>query len=220
MDLPPVQIALDDAVSNSIRLWHEAEEEKRLRAQISETEARVMPAREKLRQWESLAAAFGRDGIPALNIENAVPGLERIANGILSEMTFGEHRLEFRTQRELKSKDALAETMDIIVTDWRGPRAYETFSGGERLRIDLAIRFALAELLANRSGNKVEWVVLDEGIGSQDEAHRNTVLEAIKRVSSRFALMLVITHIPEASASFPQQLRVERSGAGVEVLAS
>jgi exonuclease SbcC len=57
----------------------------------------------------------------------------------------------------------------IIVGDWAGERIYETYSGDEQLRIDFAIRFALAELLARRAGSKVDWLTIDEGFGSQSD---------------------------------------------------
>ncbi|MFC6546729.1 AAA family ATPase [Cohnella cellulosilytica] len=114
-------------------------------------------------RYQTLIKAFGRDGIPALIIENAVPQLERIANEILGQMSKGKHYVRFETQKELKTRAGLSETLDIMVGDWTAERPYETFSGGEQLRIDYAIRFALAELLAQRAGSKVEWLTIDEG---------------------------------------------------------
>lgn len=171
----------------------------------------------ELTRWQTLYKAFGRDGIPALIIENAVPELERIANEILGQMSKGEHSLRFETQRELKSKAGVSETLDIIVSDWAGERVYETFSGGEQLRIDFAIRFALAELLARRAGAKIEWLTVDEGLGSQDAEHRGLVLEAIKAVADRFKKTLVITHIEEAQAVFEQKILFEGKDHGVSV---
>ncbi len=176
------------------------------------------PLAEELTQYQTLMKAFGRDGIPALIIENAVPELERIANEILGEMSQGRHSLRFETQRELKSRAGMAETLDIIVSDWAGSRPYETFSGGEQLRIDYAIRFALAELLARRAGSRIEWLVIDEGLGSQDKEHRELVLESIRNVAGRFRRVLVITHVEEAQGAFPQQIRFERTEGEVEIL--
>lgn len=190
-----------------------------LRKEIEKMEDERAPLAKDLTRWQTLGRAFSRNGIPALIIENAVPELERISNEILGQMSGGQHMLRFETQRELKSRDGVAETLDIIVSDWQGQRPYETFSGGEQLRIDLAIRFGLAELLANRAGSKVEWMVLDEGIGSQDAEHRAMVLEAIKNVSGRFRKVLVITHIEEAQGVFPQQIRLTRKDDIVEVMA-
>lgn len=116
------------------------------------------PLAKQLVRWQTLVKAFGRDGIPALIIENAVPELERISNDILEQMFGGKHYLRFETQRELKSRSGMTETLDIIAGDWAGERIYETFSGGEQLRIDFAIRFVLAELLARRAGTREDWV--------------------------------------------------------------
>jgi exonuclease SbcC len=149
-----------------------------------------------------------------------VPELERIANEILSQMSNGEHNLRFETQRELKSKDGVAETLDIIVSDWHGSRPYETFSGGEASRCDLAIRIAISELLANRAGNKIEWLTMDETFSNQDYEHKELVIEAIKRVSGRFKKVIVITHDESLLGAFPQVINLSRNDAEVEVLAA
>ncbi len=179
--------------------------------------ADLEPKSKRWTRYQTLIKAFGRDGIPALIIENAVPQLERIANEILGQMSKGKHYVRFETQRELKYRDGVAETLDIMIGDWTAERPYETFSGGEQLRIDYAIRFALAELLAQRAGSKVEWLTIDEGLGSQDVEHRALVLEAIKSVAGRFRRVLVITHIEDAQAAFDQVIRFENADGGVEV---
>ncbi|HWQ74510.1 MAG TPA: SMC family ATPase [Syntrophomonas sp.] len=191
-------------------LQKDAKEKERLSAELA-------PKAKELTRWQTLVKAFGKNGVPALIIENAIPELERISNDILSQMSNGAHSLRFETQRDLKSKDGVAETLDIIVSDWAGSRPYETFSGGEQLRIDLAIRFALAELLANRAGSKIEFCILDEIFGSQDAEHRDMVIDAIKAVSNRFKMILVISHIAEVQGAFDQQIRIGEDGK-VEVL--
>ena len=161
---------------------------------------------EEICRFRLLVKAFGRDGIPAIIVENAIPELERISNEILGEMTRGENHLRFDTTRELKNREGMAETLDIYVSDWEGDRPYESFSGGEQLRIDLAIRFALAEFLATRSGTKIEWVVIDEGIGSQDKEHKALVVDAIRNISGRFKKVFLVTHIEDVLESFLQQV--------------
>jgi len=168
--------------------------------------AEMDPLSKELVRWQTLVKAFGRDGIPALIIENAVPELERIANDILSQMTGGKNFLRFETQRELKSRSGMAETLDIIVGDWAGERIYETFSGGEQLRIDFAIRFALAELLAHRAGSKVEWLTIDEGWGSQSEEFLPLVIDAVKSIASRFGVVIVISHVRAVQEAFENQI--------------
>lgn len=179
-----------------------AQDESNKQTLVSEME----PLAKELVRWQTLVKAFGRDGIPALIIENAVPELERIANDILAQMTGGKNYLKFETQKELKSRSGMAETLDIIVGDWAGERIYETFSGGEQLRIDFAIRFALAELLARRAGAKVDWLTIDEGFGSQSEEYLPAVIDAVKSVSNRFGLVLVISHVKAVQEAFEQRI--------------
>jgi len=193
-------------------LTKDAEEKDKLTAELA-------PKAKELARWQTLVKAFSKNGIPALIIENSIPELERISNDILSQMSNGSHSLRFETQRDLKSKDGVAETLDIIVSDWAGSRPYETYSGGEQLRIDLAIRLGLAELLANRAGSKIEFLVMDEVFGSQDSEHRELVIDAIKSVADRFKLVLVISHITETQAAFDQQI-VLGEGGKIEVLFS
>ncbi|UUZ80666.1 SMC family ATPase [Paenibacillus sp. P26] len=180
--------------------------------------ADIEPKTLRWTRYQTLIKAFGRDGIPALIIENAVPQLERIANEILGQMSKGKHYVRFETQRELKTRAGLSETLDIMIGDWSSERPYETFSGGEQLRIDYAIRFALAEPLAQRAGSKVEWLTIDEGLGDQDAEHRALVLEAIKSVAGRFRRVLVITHIEDAQAAFDQVIRFDNADGGVQVM--
>ncbi len=182
--------------------------------------AEMEPLAKQLTRWQTLVKAFGRDGIPALIIENAVPELERIANDILGQMSGGRNFLRFDTQKELKSRDGMAETLEIIVGDWAGERKYETFSGGEQLRIDFAIRFALAELLTRRAGNKIDWLVIDEGFGSQSEEYLPLVIDAVKEVTNRFGMVIVISHVRAVQEAFEQKILFRPVDGAVEVAAA
>ena len=124
----------------------------------------------------------------------------------------------FETQRELKSvKGAVSETLDIIISDWRGERPYETFSGGEKFRIDFAIRIALSKLLARRAGASLRLLVLDEGIGSQDAEGRERLMEAIAAIEKDFAKVIVISHVEEIKEAFPTRIEVEPGPDGSKV---
>jgi DNA repair exonuclease SbcCD ATPase subunit len=99
---------------------------------------------------------------PALIVENAaIPQIETEANRILDELGTS-YRVELRTQRALKTSETLRETLDILIHADAGERPYETFSGGERTRLNLALRIALARLLAHRRGAESRLLVIDE----------------------------------------------------------
>jgi exonuclease SbcC len=84
------------------------------------------------------------------------------------------------------------------------------YSGGERLRIDFALRVALSRLLATRAGARLETLVVDEGFGSQDAEGRMRLLEAVMRIRSEFRTVLVITHIEELKEHFPVRIEVRK----------
>lgn len=179
----------------------------------AELSQQIAPQAKELTRWNTLVKAFSKQGgIPTLILENALPELERIANDILSQMSNGQHSLQFITQRDAKSKDSQIETLDILVSDWAGTRPFESFSGGEQTRISLAIRFALSELLANRSGSKIEFIVADEVLSDQSPEFRDMTVESIKALSGRFKKILLISHIPEIQAAFDQRIILSEGG--------
>lgn len=164
----------------------------------------------------TLQEAFSRDGIPALIIDAAVPEIEERANEILARLSDGRMSLKLVTQKATKTA-GIAETLDIIVSDARGERAYEDWSGGERLRIDLSVRIALGQLLSARTGAKIELLILDEVCAPLDEAGEEALIDCINRLQDSFGCILLITHRESIRDRLPQQIMVSRNGTGSEV---
>lgn len=166
-----------------------------------------------------LERAFGKDGVPALLIEQALPEIEARANDILDRLSQGGMSVRFATQAAYKDKrrDDLRETLDILISDSAGTRDYELFSGGEAFRVDFAIRLALSEVLAQRAGARLQTLFIDEGFGSQDTQGRQRLIEAINLVRDEFAKILVITHIEELKEQFPTHIEVEKTPQGSTV---
>lgn len=167
-------------------------------------------------RYKILERAFGKDGVPALLIEQALPQLEERANQILYRLSDGNMSLRFNTQARYKDarRQDLRETLEIQISDSRGTRDYELFSGGEAFRINFAIRLAISELLAHRAGARLQTLVIDEGFGSQDAQGRQQLIEAINRVRGEFAKILVISHLDELKDAFPNRLEVEKTPQG------
>ncbi len=212
------------------------EQENRLRLEVGAAQQKVMvlgdlkkrrktlaSEREELAnqvgQFRQLERAFGKDGVPALLIEQALPEIEARANEILDRLSGGNMAVRFVTQAAYKDKrrDDLKETLDIQISDSAGIRDYEMFSGGEAFRVNFAIRLALSEVLAQRAGARLQTLVIDEGFGSQDAQGRQRLIEAINLVRPDFAKILVITHIEELKDIFPTRIEVEKTEYGSTV---
>ncbi len=170
-------------------------------------------------RYKALERAFGKDGVPALLIEQALPEIEMKANEILGRLSDDSMRLHFETQaryKDEKRKD-LRETLEIQVSDGAGERDYELFSGGEAFRVNFAIRLALSEVLAQRKGARLQMLVIDEGFGSQDAQGRQRLIQSINAVQNDFAKILVITHLDELKDAFPTRIEVEKTENGSTV---
>jgi len=170
-------------------------------------------------RYKTLERAFGKDGLPAMLIEQALPEIEQRANDILDRLSSGSMNVRFATQKAYKDKNRedQKETLDIIISDALGERPYELFSGGEAFRVNFAIRMALSHLLAQRAGARLQTLVIDEGFGSQDADGRQRLIEAINMVQPDFEKILVITHLEELKDSFPARIEVTKTPAGSQL---
>jgi exonuclease SbcC len=201
--------------------------EKRRAKKVELTAQREEKAK-TISQLETLERAFGKNGVPALLIEQALPDIESKANQILDQLSSGSMSLSFATLRERKNKkeDGAIQTLDILISDAAGTREYELFSGGEAFRINFAIRLALSHALAKRAGARLQTLVIDEGFGSQDADGRQRLIEAINLVMennlragepervSDIRKILVITHLEELKDAFPARIEVEKTPQG------
>ena len=176
----------------------------------------------QIARHKTLERAFGKDGVPALLIEQALPQIEEKANDLLDRLSDGQMSIRFVTQAEYKNKkrDDLKETLDIQISDSAGIRSYEMYSGGEAFRVNFAIRLALSEILAQRKGARLQTLIIDEGFGSQDIQGRQRLIEAINLVKHDFAKILVITHLDELKDAFPNRIEVEKTERGSAIRVS
>lgn len=172
----------------------------------------------RIRVYQELATAFGRNGIQALMIENILPQLETETNQILGRLSAHQLHVQFVTQRSGRSRSSrLIETLDILIADAQGTRPYETYSGGEAFRVNFAIRLALARLLAQRSGTALQLLIVDEGFGTQDADGCERLIAAINAIAPDFACILAVTHIPHFRDAFQTRIDVVKTAEGSQI---
>ena len=187
-----------------------------LKVRSSELQATRQTLAVTIGRHKSLEAAFGKDGVPALLIEQALPEVEAHANDILDRLSDGSMSVHFETQAAYRDRkrDDLRETLDIRISDGAGQRAYEMYSGGEAFRVNFAIRLALSQVLAGRTGARLQTLVIDEGFGSQDAQGIQRLIETINVIRPDFAKILLISHLDELKDAFPTRIEVEKTDRG------
>jgi len=181
------------------------------------SELKWQAASQEKSYYSELTQAFGKKGIQAIIIENAIPELQDEANKLLNRMTDGRLNVALITQKGNK-KGNVVETLDIQISDEVGTRKYEMYSGGEAFRVNFALRIALSKLLVKRAGARLQTLIIDEGFGTQDGKGKERLIELITAIQNDFAKILVITHIQELKDAFPVHLEVIKDHEGSKII--
>ncbi|MEM1366971.1 MAG: exonuclease subunit SbcC [Cyanobacteria bacterium P01_H01_bin.15] len=212
---------LDDLIAEQARQEQELSQLETLREQQETLQTRIGALKKQVRVYDALQQAFGRNGIQALTIENALPQLEAETNQILSRLSNNQLHIQFLTQRAGRSRPRKSqkwiETLDILIADAQGTRPYETYSGGEAFRVNFAIRLALARLLAQRSGTALQMLVIDEGFGTQDPEGCDRLIGSINAIADDFACILAVTHMRQFKEAFQTRIEITKTQAGSEL---
>jgi exonuclease SbcC len=212
----------DEALGQKSRVLNEIERIVKLESRREEILRQIDKTVYDLTVYQELEKAFGKNGIQALIIENAVPEIEDEANRILKKLTEGTMTLSLDMVKPTQ-KGGEKETLDIKIADSSGTRGYETYSGGEAFRIDFALRVAISKFIANRSGAQLRTLVIDEGFGTQDKDGLNQFIQVINTIKDDFDKVLVITHVDELKERFPVRIEVTKEpgrGSTFEVIYS
>jgi DNA repair protein SbcC/Rad50 len=214
---------LDEQIAKLGRLEQLAHQLETLQIQYEQQQQQLQSCKRQYRIYQELTQAFGKNGIQALMIENVLPQLEAETNQLLSRLSANQLHVQFVTQKagrsgSSKRKNAkLIDTLDILIADARGTRAYETYSGGEAFRINFAIRLALAKLLAQRAGAALQLLIIDEGFGTQDAEGCDRLIAAINAIACDFACILTVTHMPHLKEAFQARIEVNKTQQGSQL---
>jgi exonuclease SbcC len=190
------------------------------KVQLQEKQSELQSAAKSASQLQILVEAFSQDGIPYQIIRDIVPELEASANEILGQMTGGRMRLEFITEKIVKSNKAKeVATLEIIIIDVdNGTLPYLSRSGGQKVRAALANSFALAMIKASRVGLQLGMLFIDEP-SFLDVDGIEGYCQALETIHNRYPEMriLAISHDENMKSRFPQQLYVDITENGSKV---
>jgi len=174
-----------------------AEVDRRI-AERSTREQHIDALKEKRRLHDELDRAYSE-----LRAElNAAmrPEIAELASGFLADLTDGRY-----------DTADLSEDYTLTVVDSGVPKP--VISGGEEDLTNLVLRFAISQMIAERAGQPLSLLVLDEVFGSLDEGRRQHVLGLLRQLGDRFPQVIVITHIDQIREGLDRVIRVEYDGA-------
>ena len=80
------------------------------------------------------------------------------------------------------------------------------------------LRIAISQMIAERAGQTLSTLFLDEVFGSLDQERRDNVIQLLQKLRDRFEQVILITHVETVREGLDHVIRLEydeRSGASV-----
>lgn len=150
---------------------------------------------------ELLAAALGRKGLQAHEIDGAGPLVSGLVNDLLGACYGPRFRVELVTRQEASGGRKEKEVFDLRIWDGeRGDRrSFDGLSGGEQVVIDEALKLALALLTTRRSGIRCGALFRDEVDGKLDHDNADRYPAMLRRAAEigGFRRVFFVSHRPE-----------------------
>jgi len=209
----------EEAYENARQAW-EAAQQGRREAELGTVEARGertaaeegMRAVAQRRQERERRDAERREALRVVAMYNELdraftdlrtdlntqlrPDLSDLASGFLRDLSGGKY-----TELELDE--------DYVATIVEGGDPRPVISGGEEDIASLALRLAISQMIADRAGQPLSLLVLDEVFGSLDDERRGAVLDLLRSLADRFPQVILITHIEGVREGVDRVIRVD-----------
>jgi exonuclease SbcC len=186
-----------------------SENVRSLRAQLEQAQAaheEIQARSVELERHETAARLLTE--FRARQSQRAWPHLEQGASAILSAATDGRY-----------ADVRLSDDYRVVVVDRGEEHELARFSGGEQDITNLCLRIAIAEWVAREREAEINFMVLDEVFGSQDDERRHLLLSELRALGNRFHQLLVITHVGEIAdlCEHHVQVTLEETGRSTAV---
>ncbi len=192
--LREAELAVVEARGELNRAEDDLAEAKRRVAERAQRERQIAALKARQRLHNELDRAFS-DLRGELNARMR-PEIAELASGFLADLTDGRY-------------DELELTEDYTLTILEGGVPKPVISGGEEDIASLVLRLAISQMIAERAGQPLSLLVLDEIFGSLDEARRLHVVGLLRRLADRFPQVILITHIEQVREGLDRVIRVD-----------
>ncbi len=175
-------------------------------ADIERQEKNAEEAMRRLEEQQVLSSAMKdfRKNV----IARVVPTLSEVSALLFAELTDNKYEAMM-----------LDEDYDIFIFDKGEKHALSRFSGGESDLANLCLRLAISRVIADKAGSAVNFLILDEIFGSQDQVRKRGIMNAFEQLSKQFKQIFLITHIEDVKDLMSNAITVrEREDGSSELI--
>ncbi len=178
--LREAELALVEARGELTRAEGDVREIVRREAERAAQERHIAVLKIRHRLHNELDRAFS-DFRAELNAATR-PEIGELASSFLADLTDGRYE-------ELE----LNEAYEVIVMEDGVPQP--VISGGESDLANLVLRLAISQMIAERAGQPLSLLIMDEIFGSLDTRRREDVVRLLQRLADRFPQVILVTHV-------------------------
>ena len=140
------------------------------------------------------------------------------ASEILGALPNTEHMtIEFRSERELKKGGSKERITPVVRLHGEERPIDEALSGGQLTSAALAVDLAGAQVVCERLGVRLNWLIFDEQFEGHNVETKEACLEVL-RLRAADKLVVVVDHASEFKAMFSEVVEVRMEGSSSSVV--
>jgi DNA repair exonuclease SbcCD ATPase subunit len=184
------------------------DKQKQIATKIEELKLDSAAASEDLPFYRFWVNGFGDAGIKSFVFDLICSTLTSKANRFLNILSGGSVTISFDTQKKTKAGD-VREKFDCNIVSGGQTCSYDSYSGGEKRRISLAVDMALSELMAEYSGTKFNMVTFDEQDSFLDNQGRQNYMNLLRDLA-KSKKVFVVAHDDNFKSMFDDVITIEK----------
>jgi exonuclease SbcC len=171
--------------------------------EIKAKHGKLMAEQELLNRLSQVMKGFKENVISRI-----VPTISQVSSDLLTQLTDGKY-----------GGMRLDDDYQMYIYDQGKEHSLERFSGGESDLANLCLRLAISRMIMERSGSQMNFLVLDEIFGSQDQSRKRNILETLGQLQKQFRQIMLITHIDDVKDNVSAVLKVTEKEDGSSTVA-
>lgn len=185
------------------------EEREKIEEDIRRHQEELVACIDDMNDYEDVIKVFSNSGVRSVVLDLVTPFLNERANKYMATLSGSDIEILFTTQVENKS-GGITDKFDVEIINHSGGETYKSNSEGEKKRIDMAISFAIQDLVMSKTELKTNIALYDECFEGLDEVGCENVIKLLQERQKEVGTIFVITHNSHLKALFENVITVEK----------
>jgi DNA repair exonuclease SbcCD ATPase subunit len=198
------------------QITEEFDKQQSLALNLQAVDKVISELSEEVSYYEYWVDGFSNSRLKSYIMDSITPYLNERANHYAQFLTGGAFQIDISTQTTLKTGE-LRDKFAVNLISQSGAD-YDSASGGEKKRIDIAILLALQDLVRSRANMPINLAILDEIAENIDSVGVERMVELLQHIATTQGSCFYITHNEEMKVLFPSVVCVVKENGVSQVI--